>query len=429
LLSGTLLGLFFLNDFYIVHTFEATFSLFYKLLTTAWIVKTLGFVLLVGAIIALIEKSGGVAGFIDYALHKRSFVKSSRSALMLSYVLGVVIFIETSITALISGAVGKPFCDKYKIPHAKLAFVCDSTSAPIGSLVIFNGYGALLLGLITTQVSEGILQVNSFSLLLEAVILNFYALSALAVAFLYIWFSFDIGPMKDLVFKKSENYFEQKPQSMYLMLLPISLMLVLIFVFLYITGNGEILKGSGSSSIFYTMLSVLIFMFVYYISTKSMQVGEWFSTAYVGIKKLFSVSIILIFAFSIGEVTTQLKTGMYLASFASENLDVVFLASIIFLLSSVISFSTGTSWGTFSIMIPIALPMAVGMDANIALVVAAVISGGIFGDHCSPISDTTIISSMAADCDVIEHVKTQLPYALISGCIAFILFFLFSYFG
>lgn len=429
MLSGTLLGLFFLNDFYIVHTFEATFSLFYKLLTTAWIVKTLGFVLLVGAIIALIEKSGGVAGFIDYALHKRSFVKSSRSALMLSYVLGVVIFIETSITALISGAVGKPFCDKYKIPHAKLAFVCDSTSAPIGSLVIFNGYGALLLGLITTQVSEGILQVNSFSLLLEAVILNFYALSALAVAFLYIWFSFDIGPMKDLVFKKSENYFEQKPQSMYLMLLPISLMLVLIFVFLYITGNGEILKGSGSSSIFYTMLSVLIFMFVYYISTKSMQVGEWFSTAYVGIKKLFSVSIILIFAFSIGEVTTQLKTGMYLASFASENLDVVFLASIIFLLSSVISFSTGTSWGTFSIMIPIALPMAVGMDANIALVVAAVISGGIFGDHCSPISDTTIISSMAADCDVIEHVKTQLPYALISGCIAFILFFLFSYFG
>lgn len=429
MLSGTLLGLFFLNDFYIVHTFEATFSLFYKLLTTAWIVKTLGFVLLVGAIIALIEKSGGVAGFIDYALHKRSFVKSSRSALMLSYVLGIIIFIETSITALISGAVGKPFCDKYKIPHAKLAFVCDSTSAPIGSLVIFNGYGALLLGLITTQVSEGILQVNSFSLLLEAVILNFYALSALAVAFLYIWFSFDIGPMKDLVFKKSENYFEQKPQSMYLMLLPISLMLVLIFVFLYITGNGEILKGSGSSSIFYTMLSVLIFMFVYYISTKSMQVGEWFSTAYVGIKKLFSVSIILIFAFSIGEVTTQLKTGMYLASFASENLDVVFLASIIFLLSSVISFSTGTSWGTFSIMIPIALPMAVGMDANIALVVAAVISGGIFGDHCSPISDTTIISSMAADCDVIEHVKTQLPYALISGCIAFILFFLFSYFG
>ena len=379
-----------------------------------------------GSTMALIEKSGGVGGFIEYALHKKAFVSSPRSALMVSYIIGVVVFIETSITALVAGAVGQPFCDKYKIPQAKLAFVCDSTSAPIGSLVIINGYGVLLLGLITTQISQGVLDGNALDLLIDSVLYNFYALSALVVTFLYIWFDFNIGSMKTAVYVQVHEYKEEVKGSMYFMLIPIFLMLALIFVFLYITGDGDILKGSGSSSIFYTMLSVLAFMYIYYVGTKTMDTTTWVKTSYKGAKRLFNVSLILIFAFAIGKVTTELKTGLYLASLASENLNVVFLAGAIFLLSSAISFSTGTSWGTFSIMIPIAVPMALAMDANTALVIGAVISGGIFGDHCSPISDTTIISSMAADCEVIEHVKTQLPYALISGVIALILFVVLS---
>jgi len=375
---------------------------------------------------ALMEKSGGIEGFIHFALHQKAFVSSPRSALMLSYIIGVVIFVETSITALISGAVGKPFCDKYKIPHAKLAFVCDSTSAPIGSLVIINGYGALLLGLITTQILGAGLEVNALELLISSVLYNFYAMSALFVTFIYIWFSLDIGPMKDLIYQKSENYIQAKKGSMYLMILPILLMLVLVFIFLYITGDGDILRGSGSSSIFYTMISVLAFMLVYYVGRGYMNLKEYATTSFRGARKLFNVSMILIFAFAIGKVTSDLKTGQYLATLATDNLNVIFLAGMIFLLSSIISFSTGTSWGTFSIMVPVAVPMALAMDANIALVIGAVISGGIFGDHCSPISDTTIISSMAADCEIIEHVRTQLPYALISGAIALSLFLLVS---
>lgn len=428
LFSGTLLGVFILNNFSIADSLLGTYDLFYSLFHEGWILKTLGFVILVGSIMALIEKSGGIEGFIHFALHQKAFVSSPRSALMLSYILGVVIFVETSITALISGAVGKPFCDKYKIPHAKLAFVCDSTSAPIGSLVIVNGYGALLLGLITTQITAAGLEVNALELLIDSVLYNFYAMSALLVTFLYIWSGIDIGPMKHLSYKKSENYIQVQAGSMYLMLLPIILMLVLVFVFLYYTGDGDILKGSGSSSIFYTMLCVLAFMLVYYVGKGYMSFKEYANTSFKGAKKLFGVSMILIFAFSIGKVTSDLKTGQYLATLASDNLNAVFLAGVIFLLSSVISFSTGTSWGTFSIMIPVAVPMALGLDANIALVIGAVISGGIFGDHCSPISDTTIISSMAADCEVIEHVRTQLPYALISGAIALVLFLLMSIF-
>ena len=377
---------------------------------------------------ALVEKSGGIGGFVDFMVNKKSFVSSGRSSLMLSYFIGIFIFIESSITALISGAVGKPLCDRYKVPHAKLAFVCDSTSAPISSLIVLNGWGALLLGLISTQITMGMIEGDSVSILIDAVSYNFYAMSALVVTFLSVYFSVDIGAMKDAkhtpTTKETKSF---QSANMYYMILPIFLMIALVFFFLYQTGDGNILKGSGSSSIFYTMLTTLFFMLLYYVPTKNMTLGMWVQTAIKGARKLFPIAMILLFAFAIGKVTGELKTGLYLASLANESLSVYLLAGVIFLLSSLIAFSTGTSWGTFSIMIPIAVPMAVGLDADVALCIGAVISGGVFGDHCSPISDTTIISSMASDCEVIEHVKTQLPYALISGVVAFCLFVLFSF--
>ncbi len=427
LFGGVLLGVFVLNDFSFFVSLESIFSLFTSLLSEAWILKTLAFAILVGSIMALIEKSGGIEGFVDYMLHKTKIVKSPRSALMLSYVVGVIIFVESSITALISGAVGKPLCDKYKIPSAKLAFVCDSTSAPISSLIVLNGWGALLLGLIATQISLGVIEADAVSLLIDSILYNFYSMAALAVTFLAIWFNIDLGDMKNAKhIPKDKDLFQSSAASMFYMLLPIILMVVLVFLFLYLTGDGDILKGSGSSSIFYTMLTTLIFTLFYFVGTKNMNFSTWSKTAFLGAKKLTPIALILLFAFAIGEVTTSLKTGHYLASLANENLSIYLLAGVIFLISSVISFSTGTSWGTFSIMIPVAVPMAVAMDADIALCIGAVISGGIFGDHCSPISDTTIISSMASDCEVIEHVRTQMPYALISGAIAFVLFVLFS---
>ncbi|MEA3331896.1 MAG: sodium:proton antiporter, partial [Campylobacterota bacterium] len=186
---------------------------------------------------ALIEKSGGIEGFVEYIQKRRNLVKSSRSALLLSYIIGVVIFIESSITALIAGAVGKSVCDKQRVPHAKLAFVCDSTSAPICSLIVLNGWGALLLGLISTQISQGMISGNSVDILISAVFYNFYALSALMVTFLVVWFNIDIGPMKNAKFtpQKVEDI-ALKKASMNYMILPILLMVVLVFVFLYITG-------------------------------------------------------------------------------------------------------------------------------------------------------------------------------------------------
>jgi len=378
----------------------------------------------------LLQRSGAIEGFVEYMSHKTSLVHSGRSALLLSYIIGVVIFIESSITSLIAGAVGKPLCDKYGVSHAKLAFVCDSTSAPISSLIVLNGWGALLLGLIATQIEQGTIQGEGITLLLNAVMYNFYAMSALLVTFLAIWFDINIGPMKSVkaLPKKHQKSFKKSTMRPLYMILPIVVMILSVFFFLYISGDGNILKGSGSSAIFYTMLTTLGFMFLLYIPAKRIDTKTYAIAAFRGAKKLFPIALILLFAFAIGKVTNELQTGEYLATLAGENLSVIFLAAVIFLLSAIISFATGTSWGTFSIMIPIAVPLAVTLGGDVSLAIGAVISGGVFGDHCSPISDTTIISSLASECDVVEHVQTQLPYALLSGAIALVFFMIVSIF-
>ena len=378
----------------------------------------------------LLQRSGAIEGFVEYMSHKTSLVHSGRSALLLSYIIGVVIFIESSITSLIAGAVGKPLCDKYGVSHAKLAFVCDSTSAPISSLIVLNGWGALLLGLIATQIEQGTIQGEGITLLLNAVMYNFYAMSALLVTFLAIWFDINIGPMKSVkaLPKKHQKSFKKSTMSPLYMILPIVVMILSVFFFLYISGDGNILKGSGSSAIFYTMLTTLGFMFLLYIPAKRIDTKTYAIAAFRGAKKLFPIALILLFAFAIGKVTNELQTGEYLATLAGENFSVIFLAAVIFLLSAIISFATGTSWGTFSIMIPIAVPLAVTLGGDVSLAIGAVISGGVFGDHCSPISDTTIISSLASECDVVEHVQTQLPYALLSGAIALVFFMIVSIF-
>ncbi len=425
-----LLGLFILNDFALFTTLSATYALFLELLSESWILKTLAFAILVGSVMELLQRSGAIEGFVEYMSHKTSLVHSGRSALLLSYIIGVVIFIESSITSLIAGAVGRPLCDKYGVSHAKLAFVCDSTSAPISSLIVLNGWGALLLGLIATQIEQGSIQGEGITILLNAVMYNFYAMSALVVTFLAIWFDINIGPMKQAkaVPQTQQNRAKSTNMTPLFMLLPIIVMIFSVFFFLYMSGDGNILKGSGSSAIFYTMLTTLAFMFVLYIPTKRISTKMYTVAAFKGAKKLFPIALILLFAFAIGKVTNELKTGEYLASLAGENLSVIFLAALIFLLSSIISFSTGTSWGTFSIMIPIAAPLAATLGGDVTLAIGAVISGGVFGDHCSPISDTTIISSLASECDVIEHVQTQLPYALLSGAVALIFFMVVSIF-
>lgn len=423
LFSGIVLGELIISGYDPLGTLIHTISRFLALLQEGWVLKTLAFAVMVGSVMALIERSGGVAGLVHELSIKRSWVHSKRGALIPSFIAGIVIFIESSITSLVAGAVGKPFCDRYGISRAKLAYVCDSTSAPVCSIITINGWGALLLGLIAGQIAAGLIAGEEGLWLVEAIMYNFYAYIALAVTFIVIWFEIDIGPMAhaslspDIAVEPNGTV-----GSVYWFVWPMVWMIAGVIGFMVYTGGGNILKGSGSSSVFYALSLTLMLMWGYYSREGAMKSRDFVTTALRGAKALIPIALILLFAFAIGGITSDMEVGAYLASFVGDYLPPQYLAAAIFLLSGIIAFATGTSWGTFSIMIPIAVPLALGLDAPVALAMGAVISGGVFGDHCSPISDTTIISAMASGCEVIEHTRTQLPYALISATIALIFF-------
>lgn len=395
---------------------------FAGLLSEQWVLKTLAFAVMVGSVMALIERSGGVEGLVHELSVKRSLVKTKRSALMPSFIAGIIVFIESSITSLVAGAIGRPFCDRYGISRAKLAFVCDSTSAPVCSLIPLNGWGALLLGLIGGQITAGLIAGESATWLVESIAFNFYAYIALIITFIAVWYEIDIGPMRHAAITPPQIECEESKGDIGLFLWPMVWMIGGVIVFMLITGNGDIFKGSGSTSIFYTLLITLILMLAYYRYKNALAISEFLDASLSGARTMAPIALILLFAFAIGGVSSDMEVGQYLASFIGDYLPSAYLAGAIFVLAAIIAFATGTSWGTFSIMLPIAVPLAVGLDAPIALAMGAVISGGVFGDHCSPISDTTIISAMASGCSVQEHTKTQLPYALISAAIAFVLF-------
>ena len=428
LLVGVIAAQYILASFDLAETLAGTAALFASLLREPWIVKTLLFALLVGSVMALLKASGGITGLIALLTHRYALVKSKRSALLLTYVVGLVIFIESSITSLIAGTIGRPLSDRYGFSRAKLAYVCDSTAAPVCSLIMINGWGALVLGLLATQISSGVIEGERVGWLLDALRYNFYAMAALVMTFMVIWFDMKVG--EDQAVSKMaiahDSMTAHPLSSALLMLLPIGVMIMTVFVSLYLTGSGNMLHGSGSSAIFYSQVVTLLFMLVYYLWKRVMGWKEYFHEAVSGLRSMVDITLILLLAFAMGASTQALETGAYLAAFSEDMLSPTYLAAVIFLLSAVMAFATGTSWGTFSIMIPIAIPMAAGMDANVALCIGAAISGGVFGDHCSPISDTTIIASLAAGCDHVEHVITQLPYALFCGVIAGVLFIAFS---
>ena len=422
LAAGTIVGMLVYTHFDLVETLRQSGAMFALLLTTPWILKTLGFAVLVGSVMELIRRSGGIDGFVHLLQERYQMLRSRRAALMLVYVTGLVIFIESSITSLIAGAIGRPLAARFGFSREKLAYVCDSTAAPVCSLLVLNGWGALLLGLIVTQIGAGYLHGDAVTLLLQSIGFNFYAMLALLMTFLVIWFDWDIGPMRRCSAETSVYDVAKAKGDASLMILPLVVMVLAVFGFLWLTGGGDIMHGSGSSAVFYTMLLTLAFMAVQYRLKGVMEWKSYFDAAFRGALALMPIAAILLFAFAIGKVIDLIGTGVYMASFLQTGMDHAWLAAAVFLLASVMAFATGTSWGTFSVMLPIAVVMGAATDTYMPLLIGAVISGGVFGDHCSPISDTTIIASLAAGCDHIDHVRTQLPYALIAGAMTFVLF-------
>ena len=396
--------------------------------------KVIAFSAMVGALIAFTQRSGGVDGFIQW-ISKKGLVNSTKKAGLLAWLIGVVIFVESSITCLVTGAVSRPIFDKLKISREKLAYICDSTSAPVCILIPINGWGAFIMGLLAAQNID-----IPLITLLKSLPFNLYAILTLIMVLTVVLTEKDFGPMAKAEKRAREEgkvhredaeplvadeviAIEAKPgiqPKAINMILPIAVMIFMMPVSLLITGHGNIMNGSGSTSVFWAVLAAIFVAALVYRVQNIFNLNETVELFFKGLGGLMPLALLMMLAFAIGNICKELGTGPYVANLAKTNIKVEFVPAVLFMISGFIAFSTGTSWGTFAIMVPIGIPLIGIMDVNMSLTLGALLSGGIFGDHCSPISDTTIISSMAAACDHIDHVRTQLPYAIVTGAVAVI---------
>ncbi|ABI78851.1 Na+/H+ antiporter family protein [Hyphomonas neptunium ATCC 15444] len=382
--------------------------------------RILLFCLIIGALIAYLERAGAFAAMVRWLM--RSGVASGpKRASGVTAVAGIILFIETNISLLATGLLGKPLFDKVRLSRVRLAYIIDSTCAPVSVLILLNGWGAFILGLLATNGVDAPLGV-----LVSSIGLNFYAFLTLALVFFTVVTNRTFGPMRafDAAAAQIETLDEDpdpQPGALLTFILPMLILVGGSIGFMWWTGGGNILAGSGSKAILWSVILATAAAFLLATSNPALR-GTLLDTGFEGMGKLLPAVIIIFMALALGDSLKALGTGLFLSNLASSLPAPWLIPAALFLTASVTSFTTGTSWGTYGILIPVAIPLAVGAGIPLPLVIAAVMGGGVFGDHCSPISDTTIIASLASGCDHLDHVRTQLPYALLAGGAATLLY-------
>jgi len=384
--------------------------------------RLLIFSLLIGTLLAYLRNSGGVSALVERLINK-GVAKSRRQVGSVTFFTGLVIFIESNLSVLTAGILSRGLFDKFKMSRARLAFMIDSTSAPVCILILLNGWGAYVLGLLNNYE----LGQSSTSILWGTIPLNFYAIIVLLLVFYTVVADKVYGPMKQAekeLNKLSDDPALQeelvKPTKARFMLIPLATMILSMFFFMYWTGNGDFTQGSGGTSVLYaTVLACVVAYFLLYFSKRYTH-QELVEVGFNGMSELLPLVTIVLFSLTLGASLKELGTGVFIAGVVGDYLPLVFIVPMLFLAGAVISFSTGTSWGTFAILIPIGVPLIQTLGLPPSLVIAAILGGGVFGDHCSPISDTTCISAIASGCNLLEHVKTQLPYSLFAGALTLV---------
>jgi Na+/H+ antiporter NhaC len=429
LFTGCLSGYLILSDFHIIAGLDRTFMSFVEVFKDTDNTIVIICVLLIGGLITVVEQSGGINGFVDVMVKKRGMIKNKHMAEFFTWIIGVLVFTSGTLSTLLTGAITRPLNDALKVPHEKSSFIVHSTSTPVCVLIPLSAWGAFMIGLIQAQDIP-----NATQVLVKSIPLNFYAIFAVLLLPIIIFTRFQFKGMKKADVRADETGkldadtdhgttgekdVKDIPSSPVInLLLPILTMIFVIIVGLLITGKGNLIEGDGMRSILWSSVLSLFVAYILYRVQGIFHYKEFMKHFFKGAGHMLSVASILIFAFSMGAMVKILGTGPFLADLASGLLTPALLPALIFIFSCVISFSTGTSMGTMAVMMPLAMPMASGMGMSIPLVCAAVFGGSIFGDHASPISDTTIMSCTTTGCDVMDHIKTQLPYALSYAALA-----------
>ncbi|WP_100642784.1 Na+/H+ antiporter NhaC family protein [Alteromonas facilis] len=387
--------------------------------------RILLFSILIGALLAYIRDSGGVAATVN-ALMKKGIAKGKKQVGSLTFFTGVAVFIESNLSVLTAGILSRGLFDKFKMSRARLAYIIDSTSAPVCILILLNGWGAFVLGLLSTYELEQ----SPASILWGSVPFNFYAIFTLLIV-LYTIFSDRLhGPMKheESILSSTDSELSAAPATKArFMIIPLLTMVISMVGFMFWTGNGDLTAGSGSKSVLYATVLACVVAYILLSTHKRFSHQELVNVGFKGMGELLPLVSIVLLSLTLGASLKELGTGVFVAGIVGEYLSVYMIVPLLFIAGGIMSFTTGTSWGTFAILVPIGIPLVQTLGLPPELVLGAILGGGIFGDHCSPISDTTAVSSIAAGCDLLTHVRTQLPYALFAGGLSIAAFTIASF--
>ncbi|MCD9482900.1 Na+/H+ antiporter [Photobacterium phosphoreum] len=402
-------------------------------------VNMLLFMLLLGGLISLMTATGATKAFAEWGVRR---CKDRRSANILTGMMVFAFFIDDFFHSLSVGPICRPVTDRFQISRAKLAYLLDSTAAPVCVITPISSWGAYIIAILGgILVTNDITETSPISLFVQMIPMNLYAVFTLLMVLVVITFQLDIGPMRKHEERAREGQLWDESKghpkgleittegegngTMIDMVLPILTLTVSSVVFMIISG-ADVLAAKGlafsligsiehtdvGSSLVYAALCSLAVSIILALRLK-LPLKTWLTAAPQGVQAMMPAIIILLFAWTIGTVVSDMQTGQYLASLTKYGLPVELLPALVFLLSCGMSFATGTSWGTFGIMLPLAGDMAIASDVNLLMpMLSAVLAGSVFGDHSSPISSTSILSATGAGSHHMDHVMTQLPYAL-----------------
>ncbi len=397
-------------------------------LTDSYNAGVLVLLVFIGGFVALMEQSGGGQAFARRVTH---WISTKCRAQVAAWLGGIVIFFSDLGTPLIVGPVFRPMFDKLKLSRQKLAFIIDSTASPVAILVPFIGWGVYIMGLLQKEFNALALPLTDWEAFIAAIPFQFYAVLAVAIVPLIAFKKLDFGPMAEAERAAVRGELATGPQEQQSLFnhdnarasfvwAPLLVMAGVLAAMLGPLGfpfekvPGSVFRAALSSAYFMAAMTLITLMACYGVR----RVTDGIAVYLKGMSNMMQVAIVLILAWTLSSVGKDLGAAAYIAEQAQAGFPAWLVPAVAFLLSAVISFATGSSWGTFAIMIPLVIPTAVAIDAPLYACIGAVLSGGLFGDHCSPISETTILSSTGSGCDQFEHFRTQLPYALLNGSIA-----------
>ena len=463
---GIVLGALLLTDFNVINTVKHLFDLALSMVWESgditqgsfWEVGSFNagklaiivFLLLLGMLTSIMMVSGATTAFADWAKQK---ITTRRGSNLLTAFLGIFIFVDDYFNSLAVGSISRPLTDRYQISRAKLAYLLDSTAAPMCVIMPVSSWGAYIIAVIGgILASHAITDVSPLAAFMQMIPMNFYALFAIAMVFAVVCFNLDFGLMakEEQAARNGQLFDPRKGRPMGAtielpeaeggrisgLILPILVLIFATIFFMVYTGadalatDGKVFSilsafenTNVGHSLVFGALSGLCVALILSLTTGA-PVRLLAQACYHGGKSMLPAVYILFFAWAIGATIGSLETGQYLAHLVGDSIPVSLLPVIMFVLSGFMAFATGTSWGTFGIMLPIAGDLAAGTEIALMLpMLSSVLAGAVFGDHCSPISDTTILSSTGANCHHMDHVLTQLPYALVTALVCVVGYF------